>query len=201
MLGGKFVGGIFVRFRTAALTGALAVWSLLAHPTPGAAQEIVKFEASDPYASDKVLLRGELFKPEGAGPFPAVILMHGCGGWRPAVRYSLHNHADHLVKNGYVVLSLDSFGPRGYSGDELCASNARLRAAIDYRTHDAFDALRYLQALSYVDPADIFLMGQSNGGSVAMQAAAIPPRRSVRSSLTTLGAAFLRIPGRLWHRL
>ena len=160
---------MFVRFRSAVLICAIGIWSL--YPTTGAAQEIVKFEATDPYASDKVVLRAELFKPDGAGPFPAVILMHGCGGWQPAVRYSLHTHADYLVKNGYVVLSLDSFGPRGYSGDDLCASNARLRDAIDYRTHDAFDALRYLQALSFVDAADIFLMGQSNGGSVAMQAA------------------------------
>ena len=160
---------MFVRFFSAALIGAIGVLSL--HPTPGAAQEVVKFEATDPYTSDKVLLRAELFKPEGPGPFPAVILMHGCGGWQPAVRYALHSHAEHLTKHGYVVLSLDSFGPRGFSGDELCASNARLRDAIEYRTYDAFDALRYLQGLNFVDAADIFLMGQSNGGSVAMHAA------------------------------
>jgi dienelactone hydrolase len=36
---------------------------------------------------------------------------------------------------------------------------------------DAFDAQRYLQSLGYVDAENIFLMGQSNGGSVALTAA------------------------------
>lgn len=139
---------------------------------PARAQEIVRFEASRPDGAEKVLLRAELTKPDGTGPFPAVILMHGCGGWQPAVHYALRDHADFLARHGYVVLNLDSFGPRHYSGGALCASNARLQEALVYRAYDAFDAMRYLQLQPFVDGQDIFLMGQSNGGSVALEAAA-----------------------------
>src|SRR5262245_13793921 len=31
-------------------------------------------------------LHGELFKPDGPGPFPFVILMHGCGGMDSTAR-------------------------------------------------------------------------------------------------------------------
>lgn len=135
------------------------------------AQEQVAFLASDPYTAKNVMLTGELDKPLGAGPFPAVVLMHGCGGWQPAVHYSLQLLSEFLSEHGYVVLNVDSFGPRDLSGDDMCASNAALRQALVYRAHDAFDAMRYLQSQAFVEPRDIFLMGQSNGGSVALEAA------------------------------
>ena len=142
------------------------------------AQEIVKFPASQPNEPKPVNLRGELYRPQGNGRFPAVILMHGCSGWQPAVKFAQHGYAESLQKRGYVVLNLDSFGPRYYSGDEMCASNAKLQEALSYRTADAFDAARYLRRLPYVNGDDIFLMGQSNGGSVVIKAA-------LQSSLAT----------------
>ncbi len=136
------------------------------------AQEQVGFPASDPFTARQITLTGVLNKPLGNGPFPAVVLMHGCGGWQPAVRYSLDLLSEYLSEHGYVVLSVDSFGPRNLSGDDMCASNARLRQALIYRAHDAFDAMKFLRSQPFVEPKDIFLMGQSNGGSVAMEAAA-----------------------------
>jgi dienelactone hydrolase len=116
-------------------------------------------------------ITAELFRPSGSGPFPAVVLMHGCGGWQPAVLNALHTHALQFIDRGYVVLNVDSFGPRGNSGGVVCESNARLADALDYRTYDALSALHYLQSLPFIDPKRIFLMGQSNGGSVAIIAA------------------------------
>lgn len=153
----------------ASLISLVGAWLLL--PGAGSAQEIVKFEASQPYSSDRVVLRAELFKPDGPGPFPAVVLMHGCGGWQPAVRYALQTHARHLRDHGFVVLNLDSFGPRHSSGGKLCGSDRKLYRALAYRTNDAFDGLRYLQKQAFVAPDNVFLMGQSNGGAVAIRAA------------------------------
>jgi dienelactone hydrolase len=154
------------------LAVGIGVWSAIWLATTSAcAQDIVDIEASQPDASRRVLLRAELHRPRGEGSFPAVILMHGCSGWVPAVHHTLHDYADELRRRGYVALNLDSFGPRHYSGDEMCASNTRLREALDYRTADAFDALRYLATLPYVDARNVFLIGQSNGGSVAMRTA------------------------------
>jgi dienelactone hydrolase len=135
------------------------------------AQDSVKFDASQPNEAHPVKLRGDLYKPQGDGVFPAVILMHGCGGWQPAVRYTLQDYANDFRNRGFVTLNLDSFGSRYYDGDEMCMSNAKLRDAIDYRTADAYDAGRYLRTLNYVDGRNVFLMGQSNGGSVVTRAA------------------------------
>jgi dienelactone hydrolase len=135
------------------------------------AEALIEIKATQPHTAENIYLKAELFKPEGAGRFPAVVLMHGCGGWQPAVRYGLQAHARFLQQRGFVVLNLDSFGPRHNSGGKVCASLSELSKARSYRTHDAFDALRYLQAQSFVDPDNIFLIGQSNGGSVAIRAA------------------------------
>ena len=131
----------------------------------------VKFAASKAYNSQKVLLSANLFKPKGEGPFPTVVLMHGCGGWQSAVRLTLSSYASFLIKNGFAVLNLDSFGPRRNSGGEVCASFQKLKEARAYRTADAFDAMRYLKTQAFVDENNIFLMGQSNGGSVAINVA------------------------------
>lgn len=122
-------------------------------------------------ASNGVSLRGQLYLPSRSGRAPAVVLMHGCGGWQPSVLRGLDAHAKYLAGRGFVVLNLDSFGPRGQAGGTVCASTRRLAQARDYRTGDAFDALRFLKAQPFVDGDRIFLVGQSNGGSTAMIAA------------------------------
>lgn len=131
----------------------------------------VQLRASEPHVGRSLMLEGELFRPEGEGPFPAIVLMHGCGGWQPAVRQGLRAHADYLREQGFVVLNLDSFGPRHYGGGKLCSNNPALYEALNYRTHDAFDAMRYLAGQDFVAADNIFLMGQSNGGAVAIRAA------------------------------
>jgi dienelactone hydrolase len=87
----------------------------------------------------------------------------------------------YFLDRGYVVLNLDSFGTRGTSGGTVCESTSRLVSALDYRTHDAFDALRYMRTLPYVNSRNVFLMGQSNGGSVAINAAKMTGRDGFRA--------------------
>ena len=64
------------------LTAFAIIVGILA-PARSAASESVTFDVT-PELSDSVTLSAELIKPEGAGPFPAVVLMHGCNGlWKP----------------------------------------------------------------------------------------------------------------------
>lgn len=147
----------------------------------GNANDLVSIKASKPYIGRNVTLKAELFKPGGKGPFPAVVLMHGCGGWQSAVINALHDVSWYFLDRGYVVLNLDSFGPRGNSGGTVCRSFARLASARDYRTYDAIDALRYLQSQSFVDRDNTFLLGQSNGGSVAIKVSELPVRDGYRA--------------------
>lgn len=135
------------------------------------AGERVQFEASHAYTSDSVTLRAEISKPDGEGPFPAIVLMHGCGGWQPAVRYTMNAYADYFVRHGFAVLDLDSFGPRNSGGGKVCESTKKLSDALKYRTSDAYDAMKYLKSQKFIDGNNIFLMGQSNGGSVAINVA------------------------------
>src|SRR5499426_4638624 len=76
--------------------------------------ERVEFEgASQRLVSGGLILgdriQGYLAKPEGAGPFPAVIGLHGCAGMLGATKRKL---VDALVGWGYVVLLVDSFATR-----------------------------------------------------------------------------------------
>ena len=98
-----------------------------------------------------------------------LFLMHGCAGLTPAVKKSLNIHADYFNKHGFVTLIFDSFASRGNTGGKVCSDFDELNKARYYRTFDAFAAHDYLSSLPFVD-GNIYLIGQSNGGSVALQA-------------------------------
>lgn len=152
------------------------VWLILiAIVIPGAGlaaePDQISFAATTDHDGKAVTLTGELHKPEGSGPFPAVVLMHGCGGLQPAVRHALRQHAEHLLRHGFVALALDSFGPRNNGDGWVCKTFGRLAAARRYRTADALDAAAHLRSLPFVSGDNIFQMGQSNGASVSLRLA------------------------------
>ncbi len=124
-----------------------------------------------PIPSGPQTLNSVIYKPEGQGPFPTVILMHGCAGLDKFTSRGLRTHANFLVENGYAALILDSFSSRKKSGGKVCRSKTELANAMYYRRLDSFNALKHLQSLPYVDKNNLFLMGQSNGGAVALRAA------------------------------
>lgn len=95
-----------------------------------------------------------IFKPTGAGPFPAVVLMHTCGGVKDP---HIKQHAQELLADGYVVLPVDSFGPRGF---ENCATRVLSGSA---GVVDAYAALAHLASKSFVDKSRIFQVGYSWG--------------------------------------
>ena len=106
-------------------------------------------------------LAGTLTKPEGAGPFPAIVLLHGCSG----IIDTEQGWAAELVKRGYVVLLVDSFGPRGYR--EICTDFRRVRR--EERVQDAYRGLGWLRTQAFVDGKRIGLMGISNGGYARLE--------------------------------
>jgi dienelactone hydrolase len=136
-----------------------------------AALEKVKFPALSKHGGKSFQLRGEVFRPRGAGPFPAVVMMHGCGGLPPRTSQALSKHASHLVAHGFIALKLDSFGPRGFADRAVCKDRAESRAAGLYRVQDAMDALAFLATRADVDRRNIFQMGQSNGAGVSLRIA------------------------------
>ncbi len=72
---------------------------------------MVSFQNAKLSESDTIrTISGLLAKPPGDGPFPAVVLLHTCGGLQPHV---ITDWPDYLTGLGYVTLSVDSFSPRG----------------------------------------------------------------------------------------
>jgi acetyl esterase len=53
-----------------------------------------------------VPLLARFYRPQGAGPFPAVLEVHG-GAWTSGDRFNNVAIAEHLASNGIVVLSID----------------------------------------------------------------------------------------------
>jgi dienelactone hydrolase len=104
-------------------------------------------------------IQGYLAKPEGAGPFPSVIGLHGCAGMPDTTKQKL---VDELVAWGYVVLLVDSFGTRRVDHD--CFKGFLAIARIS----DAYGALAFLVGQTFVDPQRVAAVGFSKGGWVAL---------------------------------
>ena len=115
-------------------------------------------------------------RPEGPGPFPAVVIMHDCSGLGPRSSGAPARWARELGARGYVTVIPDSFTTRGHA-DGVCtdASPSRGEVAPSRRVRDAYAALAHVRALPYVDGRRVGLMGGSHGGSTTLSAMAAPP--------------------------
>jgi dienelactone hydrolase len=148
-----------------ALAVRVLALTLLAVLLPGAAAlaagpDAVEFREGD------LTLKGVLFRPEGNGPFPAVVAMHNCAGlMNPAgtMRTRYRDWAQQLVKMGFVVLFPDSYGPRGLGGQ--CGDRNQATRSDHERVADAAAARRWLQQRGEVKGDHISLLGWSNGGT------------------------------------
>ena len=147
-----------------------------------AAQKIV-IPSSSTYGGNSVVLTGELHLPARTSDrkAPVVILLHGCAGLTPTVSRSLETHAATLGKHGFASLILDSFTPRGISGGWVCKKISRLASARHYRQRDISDAIKHLAKLQELDQRNIFIVGQSNGGSTATMLSNRPTHKNVRA--------------------
>jgi dienelactone hydrolase len=99
-------------------------------------------------------------RPEGDGPFPAVVLMHGCHG----ISASTRDWAQWFRAHGYVALIVDSWAPRRIR--DGCVPGPDISST--ERFDDAVGALRWLHARPYVDRRRVGVIGWSNGGVFAL---------------------------------
>jgi len=105
----------------------------------------------------------ELLTPQGAGPFPAIVVMHGCDG----VKENTRRWAARLVGWGYAALIVDSLRSRGLSN--ICGHGGALPASV--RAQDAIEAKNYLRSLPNIAKSRIGLIGFSHGAGAALAAA------------------------------
>jgi carboxymethylenebutenolidase len=125
------------------------------------------------FASGGLVLHGFLYKPEGQGPFPAVLWNHGSErrpGWLPEL-------APLFLKQGYVFFIPHRRGHGRSPGDYVMdlleranqsgGSSARSRMLVELmeqHLQDQMAALAYLKGLPEVNPQRIAVAGCSFGG-------------------------------------
>jgi dienelactone hydrolase len=115
----------------------------------------------------KLQLTGRFALPEGSGPFPAVVHLHGCEGSIPPRDEAW---VERFTSWGFAVLRLDSLGPRGQAS--VCKSGDL--PAFD-QAADAYSAKEWLSGRPEIDPSRIVLAGWSHGGVAVLAALGMPP--------------------------
>lgn len=144
-----------------------------------------------------IRVTGTLYIPDGEGPFPAVLNVHGHhANGKLAGRVQSRGHE--LVQKGFVVLTVDvaGAGERGncertwqyhgaflgggvmFSGDTL----------LGWQVRDNRRAVDLLASLPYVDAERIGVTGASGGGNQAMWVAAMDDRLKAVVLVVSAGA-------------
>jgi dienelactone hydrolase len=108
----------------------------------------------------------------GSARRPAVILLHGCGGFFDGAGRLVprtRRYAALLANEGWHVLALDSYGPRGERS--VCVPKpGRRRITQLQRRRDTLGALAWLGRQPEVDAERIALLGWAAGGSTVLAA-------------------------------
>lgn len=177
--------------------------------TPGGPETVVIHNGS-------ATLHAVLWRPQGRGPFPAILVNHGSGRTREDLEHPgpYEQNAEKLgpvfARHGYVCLYLFRRGV-GLSSDQganavdlmnsesaahgLEARNALQLQLLDNREMgDALSALKFLRALPYVDAKDVALVGHSFGGSLTVLMAEREPNLRAVVVFSGAGYSFDRSP-------
>ncbi len=148
-------------------------------PRPFTPAEMVEFDGLST-TSRHLTLRGYLRRPDAAAPSPAVVLLHGCGGF-PELLDELWG--TRTAAWGYVTLTVDSFGPRGLKN--TCRGEMTADMAFD-----PYQALKFLSRQPFVDPRRIIVVGFSQGGLLSLSSVERGPVEKTAENKFVAAAAF-----------
>ena len=104
-------------------------------------------------------MAGMLFLPEGEGPFPTAIIIHGSGTSRRDSVWYL-SVAKHLQDNGIAVLLPDKRGSEKSEGEWVGANFEELAT-------DTLSAIEFVKDQQMFEYSTIGLIGMSQGGWIA----------------------------------
>jgi carboxymethylenebutenolidase len=166
--------------------------------------------------SGSATLHAMLWRPQGRGPFPAILLNHGSGRTREDLERlgPYERNAEKLgpvfARHGYVFLYLFRRGvglstDQGANAVDLMnseaaahgqeARNARQLQLLENREmDDALSGLKFLRALSYVDTRNVAAIGDSFGGSLTVLLAEREPNLRAVVVFSGAGYSFDRSP-------
>jgi dienelactone hydrolase len=181
----------------AAIVRAIAVLLLVAASAGAPAQESLLNKA----LNERIVfirhglgveLETTIFKPDGEGPFPLVVINHGKEfgdpRFQPRARYIVA--ARELVRRGYVV-AVPMRGGFSKSSGIYVEGGCNIAGNATHQASYVKSAVDYLTLEPYVDRARIVVMGQSHGGLTAM-AFSTQPHEGVRGVINFAGGLRLR---------
>ncbi|WOH67336.1 dienelactone hydrolase family protein [Bradyrhizobium sp. BWA-3-5] len=163
------------------LSVALSLTLLAVPCAAGAAPLSAPLQVDIPEVS--LTLHAQLYKPEGLGPFPTVIALHGCGGLggqSEPVLLRYRDWAEQLLKSGHAVLLPDSYGSRELGPQ--CRVNTKERRVLARRERvaDVNASRQWLLQQPWVARDRISLIGWANGASALLWA--VRPQSLSRST-------------------
>src|ERR1700720_237717 len=127
------------------------------------------------------ILHAQLYKPDGDGPFPVVIALHGCGGLgghSDPIQPHYRDWAEQLLRDGKAVLFPDSYGSREL-GPQCHVKERRVLARRE-RVADILAARQWLVQQPWAARDRISLLGWANGASALLWA--VRPQLSSRAA-------------------
>ena len=148
-----------------AQAGAVFLFLCLAATTATAAESL---SIPVDYQDRHIELAAVFEAPAGSGPYPAVILLHGCGGNDAYARRRSESWGEILRQQGYATLIVDSFRARGYGS--IC-NNGQLVSPRE-RAKDVYAAAYVLAGRPDVKRDRSAAVGFSHGGGTVLAAAA-----------------------------
>ena len=138
-------------------------------------------------------LHAQLFKPDGNGPFPTVIALHGCGGLNgqsDQIQPRYRDWAEQLLKDGNAVLLPDSYGSRELGPQ--CRVKERRVLARRERVADIMASRQWLLQQPWVSQDRVSLIGWANGASAVLWA--VRPQLASRKAEPDFRAAVAFYP-------
>lgn len=137
-------------------------------------------------------MTGILVKPEGTGPFPAVLISHGRGG--SAGSFGMQK-AREMVSWGFICIAPDythagpAMGGKGKGPAVKGAAPAGDLGASAENLRRAKTCLDLLEKMPEVDPKRLAAYGHSMGGFVTIGLAATEPERLKAAAITGSGVS------------
>lgn len=137
------------------------------------------------FGTDALPLNGLAWLPEGPGPFPLVLVVHGNHAMGDFSEFGYEYLGRHLASRGFITVSVDEDFLNGSWADDYNGQEQIVRAWLLLLHLDQWRAWNADPASPFhgkVDLARVALMGHSRGGEAASVAAMLASRPTAPSS-------------------
>ncbi len=161
-------------------------------------EQVVMVKVGSGFSSAE--LETTIFRPDGSGPFPVVMINHGKASGNPRfqerARYLVASRE--FVRRGYAVVLPMRMGFSKSSGNYGTSGGCNIAANGELQAEWVEGVLEWVRAQPYADGGRIVVIGQSHGGLTAMALGARNPA-GVRGIINFAGGLKFTDSGCIWE--